>query len=196
MAVCCCCFTGCLSVLITAAIVLGIAALIIWLMVRPIHTPTYDLHDVAISNLEYTSHTLDAAATYTIVSYNGNRKIAIKYNSIGIDTSYRGQVFYHQVIPGFTHGHRSSVTIPGNFTVSEFPLNSLNGPLLEADIAKQDVVMLIRVNVKARLKVGTLTTPTFSVHVNCEVGIRPPIPASGSTPAQPAVVLRKTCKRV
>jgi len=161
--------------------------------------PTYDLTNVTISKLAYSptpNHTLDAAATYTILTYNGNGKIGIKYDTIGVDTSYQGQVFNHQNIPGFYHGHRANVSIPGNFTTAGFSMDPAKGVLLQADIAKQDVPLLIRVNVKARLKVGALTTPAFNVHVNCDIGIKPPTPAVGTTPAQPAAVLSKSCKRV
>jgi hypothetical protein len=179
--------------LITAAIALGIAALIIWLVLRPIHTPTYDLSDVTISTFSYTptpNPTLDAAANFTIVSYNGNGKIGIKYNSIGVDTSYQGQVFSQQTIPGFYHGHRTNATITGHFTTTGFSMDPAKGALLQTDIGNQNVPLLIRVNLKAQLKVGALTTPTFNVHVNCDVGIRPP------TSTQPAAMLSKSCKRV
>lgn len=193
MSIFCCCITGCVSMLITAVIALGIAALILWLVLRPIHTPTYDLSEVTISRFLYTptpSPKLDAAANYTIVSYNGNGKIGIKYSSIGVDTSYQGVVFNHQTIPGFYHGHRKNVTISGNFTATGFSMDSAKGALLQTDIQNQNVPLLIRVNVKARLKVGALTTPAFNVHVNCNVGIRP------LTSTQPAAVLSKSCKRV
>lgn len=181
--------------LITAAIALGIAALIIWLVLRPIRTPTYDLTDVTISKFLYfptANQTLDVTANYTIVTYNGNGKIGIKYESIGVDTSYQGQVFNQQNIPGFYQGHRKTVTIPGNFTTTGFSMEPAKGALLQTDIANQNVPLLIRVNVKARLKVGALSTPTFNVHVNCDVRIQPPTP----TPSQPATVISKSCKRV
>lgn len=193
MAICCCCFTGCVSMLITAAIGLGLAALIIWLVLRPIRTPTFEMNSITISRLVYTptpNRTLDAAASYTVLTYNGNGKIGIKYESIGVDSSYQGQVFHHQDIPGFYHGKRQNATIAGNFSVTGYTLDPVRGAALQAEVAAQDVTLLIRVNVKAKLKIGAIYTPSFNVHVNCDVGIRPPSPTAA------AIVLRKSCKRV
>ncbi|KAG0578410.1 hypothetical protein M758_4G018500 [Ceratodon purpureus] len=192
MAVFCCCFTGCISMLITAAIGLGIAALIIWLVLRPIHMPTYDVRDVRITKFDYTASKLNAAATYTVVAYNGNGKIGIKYDNINIDTSYQGQVFDHTVINAFYHGHRENKTLPMSFTTpaTGFALDATKGTLLQADIVAQRVPLLMRVDVPARLKIGAITTPRFNVHVNCDVVIKP---ATATTPVQ---VLSQSCRKV
>jgi subtilase family serine protease len=175
-----------------AAIGLGVAALVIWLVLRPIHTPIYNIRDVNVSKFAYSpsSHALDAAASYTVVAYNGNAKIGIKYDSISIDTSYLGQVFDHAVIPGFYHGHRQNKTLPVSFTTTGFPLTATNGALLETNIQAQSVPLLMRVDVTARLKIGAITTASFKVHVNCDVVIKPP---AATTPAQ---VLQQSCRRV
>ncbi|KAG0589183.1 hypothetical protein KC19_1G002000 [Ceratodon purpureus] len=179
MAVCCCCFTGCISMLITAAIGLGIAALIIWLVLRPIHIPTYQLQDVTFSQFLYTpaSHTLDATYAYTIVADNPNGKIGIQYDYINIDSSYMGHVLTPSTsIPGFYHGHRNVTKIPVKFATTGFELNAVEGEALKEQMTTgSNVTLVMHVDVRAQLKIGVVRTPSYTVHVICDVNIKPPV---------------------
>lgn len=191
---CCCLLTGCMCFLITAAIGVGVAALILWLVLRPIHTPTYTVGNVAVSKLDYNanSHALDAAATYDIFAYNGNGKIGIQYDSITIYTSYNGVTFDQGAIPGFYQGHRENKTVPVSFATPAdgFALDPSNSALLQTSLAAQDVPLLMHVDVAARLKIGLIKTPRFHVHVNCNVNIKPP------TSTSPAQILKQSCTKI
>ncbi|XP_024374458.1 NDR1/HIN1-like protein 1 [Physcomitrium patens] len=192
-AIFCCCFTGCISMLITAAIVLGITALIIWLVLRPVHMPRYNIQDVNVVRFAYNSvpRTLDSEVRYVVNANNPNGKIGIRYETITIDTVYMTQNLNQHSIPGFYHGHRNVTLKPASFSTTGLPLDPGTGAILEGHIATGDVPLVMRVRVKFNLKIGAITTPTFTVKVNCNVHIKPPI---GTTPA--SVLGSPTCKRV
>lgn len=183
-AVCCFCLVGWISVLITAVIGLGVAALIIWLVLRPIHTPSYEVRDATFSQFRYhpTSHTLDAAFAYTVVADNPNRKIGVRYDSINIDTAYMGQTLTPSTtIPGFYHGHRNVTKIPVKFSTTGFELDTAAGDTLNDQLTTGSTVTLaMRVDVQAQLKIGIVRTPWYTVHVNCDVNIKPPVEAGAS----------------
>lgn len=191
-ACCCCCFTTLCSLLITMILVLGVATLIVWLVLRPIYAPDYSLVDAEINTLSYstTSNSLDANFLYTINATNRNAKIGFKYDVINLDTSYSGADFGQSSIPGFYNGHRNTTTISSSFNVTGFALTPTLGTSFLNDVKNSSIPLQLRVSVKARIKVGLLTTFPFWVHANCDGRVSPPT-ATGS-----GKLLSKSCSIV
>jgi hypothetical protein len=191
-ACCCCCLTTLCSLLITMILVLGLAALIIWLVLRPIYAPDYSLVDAEINTLSYstTTNSLDANFLYTINATNRNAKIGFKYDVINLDTSYSGADFGKSSIPGFYNGHQNTTTISSSFNVTGFALTPTLGTSFLNDVKNSSIPLQLRVSVKARIKVGLLTTFPFWVHANCDGRVSPPT-ATGS-----GKLLSKSCKIV
>nr|XP_024391469.1 NDR1/HIN1-like protein 3 [Physcomitrium patens]PNR43333.1 hypothetical protein PHYPA_015713 [Physcomitrium patens] len=190
----CCCLTGCISMLITAAIVLGITALILWLVLRPIHTPKYDVEDFRVGAFVYnpTPRSLDSQVSFIIKADNPNGKIGIKYESVDIDTQYQSQFLgTTPVAAGYYHGHRNITRFPVTIATKGLILDPTTGATLQGHIATGDIPLLLHVRARFNLKIGAITTPSYTVKVNCDVNIKPPTATTSAT-----VLRAPTCKKV
>lgn len=194
---CCCLLTTLCSILVAVVVILGITALVLWLVLRPIHAPTYSINDIQIKTFSVGSSnstannattTLSADLLYNITATNPNKHIGIKYDKINIATSYDGEVFAQNTVPSFYSGHQNVTTIVSEFNVTNFALSSTAGSALVTAVQSNSVPLHTRADAKVRVKIGSYTSFAVWVHVDCDVSIKPP---SGSTSAS---VISKSCK--
>lgn len=197
---CCAIFTTLCTILCIALVMLGIAALVLWLVLRPIEAPKYSLDSLDLKTFSVnkmsssSSSTLDANFVYTVTATNPNRKIGIKYDEIAIDTSYNGVVFGHSSVPSFYQGHRNTTTFTSEFDVRNVALGSggqsgsnNNLSSLTTDYQKGSVALHTHANAKLRVKIGAYTSFAVWVHVDCDVVV-------ATSSSSPATVTSKTCK--
>lgn len=188
---CCCasiCATLC-SLLFTLVFILGLAALIAWLVLRPIYAPKYSFGDLQIKTFNLTpQNTLNANIVYNIMASNRNGKIDFKHNAIAVHTSYGGQVFGQASIPAFSQGHRNVTTLTSELVVNNFEFVPASlGTALATDVNRGSVALHARGSAKVRVKVGAITSFAVRVRVDCDFTVKPP------TATSPGSVLNKTC---
>ncbi|KAG0626025.1 hypothetical protein M758_2G097100 [Ceratodon purpureus] len=177
LAGCCCCFFATLcSLLVTLILLLGIAVLVLWLVLRPIHLPKYSLDNVDVRSFSVgQGSTLNANIVYNITANNPNRKIGIKYDAINLETSYDGQVFGHSAIPAFYQGHQNITSLASELNATNFPLRASSATALASQIQSNSVPLFVRADAKVRVKIGSQTSSAFWVRVDCDVvvGVKP-----------------------
>lgn len=189
----CCCsslFGTLCSLLFTLVFLLGIAALITWLVLRPIYAPRYSLEGVQLKTFSVSAqNTLNADVVYTIRAANPNGKIEFKYEVIDLETSYGGQVFGRSAIPAFSQGHRNVATLTSQLVANNYAFVPASvGSTLAADVQRGSVALHARGSTRVRVKVGAITSFAVRVHMDCDFTVKPP------TATAPGSVINKTCR--
>lgn len=191
--ICCRCMVWTCFVLVLLIVLLGIAALIFYLVVRP-KAPKYNVQDVRLSSFSVTPtgslssglFQLSATTTYSVEARNPNKHIGIYYDKINIDVESEGASIGKGSVASFYQGHKNTTIISGELNSVNLPLASTVGSALQAADKSGNVPLKVYVDVRVRVKVGSLKTPHFWVHVRCNVNVNPSI-SSGSQ------VLSKKC---
>lgn len=188
---CCCCsiFATLCSLLFTVTLLLGLATLITWLILRPIHSPKFSVESLQVKTFNVTPQgSLNADILYTVVANNLNGKIGWKYDVITMETSYGGRVFGLTSIPAFSQGHRNVTTVTSGFVIENYKFVPASvGSTLATNVERGSVALHARASAKVRLKVGAITSFPVRVHVNCDFTVKPP------TATAPGSVITKTC---
>jgi len=132
---------------------------------------------------------LTADTVFTITAENSNKRLGFKYESIGIESSYRGHVFGHSEVAKFSLAHGKVTKLESKFVVEDYVLTpGTLGESLAADVKGARVGIHVHAKAKVRVKVGAVTSFPVKVFVDCEVAVKPP---QGTDPSS---VIEKTCK--
>ena len=158
-----------LVLLVTLAIILGIVALVLWLVFRA-HKPRFYVQSAAIYQLNLSDGSVSTNMQFTVICRNPNRRVGVYYDRLWASVSYRGQqITMVSPLPSFYEGHR------GVFVLSPFVAGNVvpvsrdvfNG--LSADQAYGLVEMRLVMRGRVRWKVGTWKSAHYHLHVQCDV---------------------------
>lgn len=189
---CCCCsvaVTLC-SLLLAFVFLLGVAALITWLVLRPVHAPRYSIEDLQMKTFSVTAeNALDVDAVYRIRAENPNGKLGFEYGVIDMETSYDGHVFGRSAIAAFSQGHRNVTSLTSQVVVKNFAFVPASvGSALATDVRRGSVALHARGSTRVRVKIGAITSFAVRISVDCDLTVKPP------TATSPGSVISKTCK--
>jgi hypothetical protein len=177
---CCCCFLLWLcSIFTVLVILLGIAVLVFWLVVHP-KAPKFDIQDVHISGLSgltIITSPINTNITFEIMAENPNKHMGIYYDEINVDVQANGANVGSGSIPAFYQGHQNTRIITGDLSASNLTLSSDTVKVLTS--TPSDVPLYATVDVKARLKVGSIKTSKIAVKVRCNFSVN--LSETGST---------------
>ena len=199
---CCkrCVITTC-SFLITLIFILGLAALIIWIVFKP-KIPQYSVQDVHINklnvsatydsasrSLQATNPTyVDADILFTLHASNPNHKIRIDYKKVNIQTTYQGSNVGKASIPGWYQEVQNTTTVHSDILATKAPLTVTQGAALLVSIQANDIPLDATIDTKVAIKIGAWKTPAVWIHVTCTFHVAPPTAPGG------AKLLSKSCK--
>ncbi|XP_024537169.1 NDR1/HIN1-like protein 10 [Selaginella moellendorffii] len=172
----CRCLCWLLALVVIIVILLGITALVFWLVIRPVRSPSYNVQDVSpVFTISTDSNPplLDAIVSFTVRAENPNRRIGIYYDRVAIYLYYAGLQVGESSIDPFYQGHRDVRFLRSNLTTTDLPLTQELATSLRNDIAQNRVPLDVRVRVKARVKIGALKSPRVKVRSHCSVVVRP-----------------------
>jgi hypothetical protein len=197
--VCCCILSSLCAFLVASIVILGITALILWLVLRP-QAPHYSVQQIQFqkfsvdadqqgSNQQQAMSVLNADIQLTIEANNPNKHIGILYDSITTSASYNGNEFGNAVIPPFYQGHHNITEVTSQLKIVNYPLTQTVASSLRTDIANNSVPFRVRTSVKARVKIGSYKSFAFWVHVTCNLSFSPP---TSSNPN--GAVINKSCQ--
>jgi len=158
------------AIIITLAVIAGIAILITWLALRP-QRPKFHVEDVTVSKLNVTNNELNATMKFNISARNPNKKIGIYYDEIAARTMYRGQKIGWNRLPGFYQGHKNTTVLIYPLSGDSLFLDPRVSSHLLGDRASGIVDMTVRVDAWVRFKVGSWTTRHHSMSVFCDVSV-------------------------
>ncbi|XP_043721238.1 NDR1/HIN1-like protein 13 [Telopea speciosissima] len=169
---CCRCLCCCFGFIFILAILLGIAALVFYLVVQP-KIPTYSVDNLSakginLNGIGTNNLTLSSEFDITLSANNSNTKIGIYYDSgssVNISTSSLQQLA-NGSLPVF-YQPTQNVTVFDVQTTGTVPYtNALNITLSSGNIP-----LVLNITVPAKLKIGAVTSWEFKVKVNCNVVI-------------------------
>ncbi|XP_031502123.1 NDR1/HIN1-like protein 3 [Nymphaea colorata] len=180
----CCCIIGTLlKLIVSIVVILGIAALIIWLVLRPSAVKFY-VEDVSLTqfNLANTS-TLHYDLKLNVSIRNPNRKIGIDYDKLEVAAYYADERFGWVQLPGFYQGHKNtsilqtafkgqSLMVPGDSIANIFNEQKASG----------SYYVDVKIKPKMRFKIGQLKTTKYSPNVWCYLEV-PLNSVNSSSPA-------------
>ncbi|XAR69820.1 hypothetical protein NMG60_11001545 [Bertholletia excelsa] len=148
--------------------ILLIVILLIWAILQP-RKPRFILQDVTVFAFNVSApNLLTSNMQVTIYSRNPNDKIGIYYDRLDVYATYQNQqITYYTAIPSVYQGHKDvnvwSPFISGN----NVPVAPYNGIALSQDQSDGTIGLLIKIDGRARFKVGTYVSKKYHLHVRC-----------------------------
>lgn len=139
--------------IIGLVVIVGIAALVIWLVVHPTKPKFY------VDGIDFSNSTSSGSNIALDMSVrNANKKMGIYYDTFYATTFYRGQSIAFTELQEFYQGHKNTTVLHPAF-VSTVSFSSFNA----VDVADIQVQLRSRV----RFKVGKLKTRRYKLKVKC-----------------------------
>eukprot|EP01018_Ginkgo_biloba_P020628 Gb_26591 [translate_table: standard] len=169
---CCCCLLKLLlEIVVTLVVVLGIAALVFWLVVRPTK-PKFYVETASFSQFYITAQgRLNANIDLTVTARNPNKKMGIYYDTVQARAYYEGERISWTPLPSFYQGHKNTTLLRPTLTARSLYLPTAVSDRLSEDKSNGLVDINIRLNSRVRFKLGKLKTKRHSVKVNCHISL-------------------------
>ncbi|KAJ4977553.1 hypothetical protein NE237_008333 [Protea cynaroides] len=165
---CCCCF----SFIVTLIILIGIAVLVFYLVVKP-KTPSYSVNNISIKGFnlnQLTSQTFSPEFDVSISANNPNTKIGIYYepsSSVEIYTSSNVELSIG-TLPVF-YQPTQNVTVFNVIMKGTVPLTTaLTSTLLQQQSAGK-IPLVLYSDVPVKLKIMTVTSWKITVKETCNI---------------------------
>ncbi|XP_060177075.1 NDR1/HIN1-like protein 10 [Lycium barbarum] len=176
----CSCLFGCLcKIILTIIIILGVIALVVWLVLRPNKVKFY-VTDATLTqfDLSTTNNTLYYDFALNMTVRNPNKRIGIYYDSIEARAMYQGERFASQNLEPFYQGHKNTSTLSPVFKGQSLVLlgdreksnynNEKNSGIYE---------MEVKLYMRIRLKAGRIKTHKIKPKIECDFKV--PLDSSG-----------------
>ncbi|RDX81192.1 NDR1/HIN1-like protein 10, partial [Mucuna pruriens] len=170
----CCC--GCLFSLIfklimTVVIIVGIAALVFWLIVRP-NVVKVHVTDATLTEFNYTGNTLNYNLALNITVRNPNKRLGIYYDYIEARALFQDVRFDSQFPSPFYQGHKTTNVLSPVFQGQQvLALNADQTTELNKEnttgVYEIDVKMYLRV----RFKLGVFKSRRLKPKVSCDLRV-------------------------
>ncbi|CAD6258138.1 unnamed protein product [Miscanthus lutarioriparius] len=161
-----------LLILLTLALLAGVIALVIYLVLRPTH-PSFYLQDASLRQLDLTNGTaplLSTTAQVTLASRNPNARVGVYYDRLDVSASYK----YQQVTlnsrlqpPGVYQGHGDVDVWSPVLAGPGVPFAPFLADALNKDIAAGYLILQVRIDGRVRWKVGSWVSGHYHIFVTC-----------------------------
>ncbi|XP_010452556.1 PREDICTED: NDR1/HIN1-Like protein 3 [Camelina sativa] len=175
----CCILSVIFNILIAIAVLLGIAALIIWLIFRPNGIKFH------VTDAKLTEFTLDPATNnirynlelnFTI--RNPNRRIGVYYDQIEVRGLYGDQRFGSSNISPFYQGHKNTTVVGTKLGGQQLVLlDGEDRKDLDEDVNSKIYRIDTKLRLRVRFKFGLIKSWRFKPNIKCELKV----PLSNST---------------
>ncbi|XP_010553584.1 PREDICTED: protein YLS9 [Tarenaya hassleriana] len=184
----CCCGCFLLKLLIGLVIILGLAVLIFWLVVRP---QPVKFHVIGASLTRFDHATSDNNLRYNlalnVTVRNPNKRLGVYYDRIEARAYYEDKRFSTVTLTPFYQGHKNTTTLNPLFEGQQlvvFDGEELRGFNAEkiAGVYSIDVEFRLRI----RFKLGKAKTRRIKPKVKCDLKL-PLSSSNGTTRASPGV---------
>lgn len=190
-----CCVLMC-TLLIFCVIVLGVATLIAYIILRP-HATHYEIVSAKVQTLNVagssesltSTSAVNAEFTYNLQARNPNGRVTMEYSKFNVQTLYLGTDIGHTSVGGFRVGHRSAGTVFVTTSAMNVVVNNIVGNALRDGIYQQSVTVQVKIDTRARAHVGSYTSFWMWLHAFCDVNVTPP------SNGQPGTLVRANCHK-
>ncbi|XP_062166886.1 NDR1/HIN1-like protein 3 [Alnus glutinosa] len=190
---CCGCFGclfGCLcdcifglifKIVFTILVIVGLAALIVWLILRP-NNLKFHVTDASLTQFSFTTttNTLQYNMALNLTVRNPNKRIGIYYDTIQANGYYEGQRFGTVDLTPFYQGHKNTTVLSTAFD-SQHVVVLGTDELSNFNSATSDGIYSIdlKLNLKIRAKVGWIKIGKFKPKIKC--GLKVPLTSNASS---------------
>ncbi|KAG0581731.1 hypothetical protein M758_3G002000 [Ceratodon purpureus] len=171
------------ALLVFVVVVLGLATLIAYLILRP-HATHYTVVSATIPTLEIlgdsnsltATSTINAQFIYGVEFRNPNGRVTMEYDKLHIQTTYLGTDIGHSgtSLGRVRVGHRSNYIATIATSAPGVVVNNIVGNAFRDDISQQSVTVQVRIDTRARAHVGSYTSFWMWLHSACVVTVSPP----------------------
>ncbi|KAJ1379169.1 Late embryogenesis abundant protein [Sesbania bispinosa] len=157
-----------IAMIILALIILvGIAVLIIWLVVRPKHLE-YSVEDAAIHNFNLTdANHLYANFDFTIRAYNPNSKVSLYYDHVEVSVRYEDQTLATNAVQPFFQSHKNVTRLHARLTAQTVALYDSVPKDLKLEKSSGDIGLDVLIRAKIRFKVGVWKSKHRIMRIFC-----------------------------
>ncbi|EFH51244.1 harpin-induced family protein [Arabidopsis lyrata subsp. lyrata] len=175
----------------TVLILLGIIALILWLVYRP-HKPRLTVVGAAIYDLNFTAPPLiSTSVQFSVLARNPNRRVSIHYDKLSMYVTYKDQIITPPLpLPPLRLGHKSTVVIAPVMGGNGIPVSPEVANGLKNDEAYGVVLMRVVILGRLRWKAGAIKTGRYGFYARCDVWLRFNPSSNGQVP----LLAPSTCK--
>lgn len=177
------------TILVVALILLGLITFITWLVLRPVHSPSWVVEDVQVLTLNIqssshrrrlmevvgakqwglTSYLLNADLVLTLRSNNRNKHMEIIYDRIEVRVAYATSVFSRASFLGFTQDKHNTTIVETEIKAMSVPVTYILANAIQGNIQSGRIDFEIHVDVRARVKIGDYKSFGFGRKTTCEV---------------------------
>ncbi|CAL1394959.1 unnamed protein product [Linum trigynum] len=175
---CCGCLFSCLlKIIVTIVVILGVAALVFWLVVRPNKIKVH-LTDATLTQFNHTPNSDNNLLRYNlalnVTVRNPNKRIGIYYDSIEARAFYRGQRFASVPLGPFYQGHKNTSVLSASMQ-GQNVIVLRGGDLADFNRESAEGVYTVDVRfyLRIRFKFGKIKTGRIKPRIECEMRLRP-----------------------
>lgn len=168
----CCILTTLIKIIISIVVVVGIAALVLWLIYRPqkmkVQVSGASLTQFNLTNGKILNYNL----TLDLEFRNPNKKIGLYYDRLEASAFYQGERFKSVMLPAFYQGHRNTTNLEAVFEGQSY-IALDRDDLWEFDVDKSAGFFEIDFEIYARIrfKIGSLKTNRYKPKFKCELSL-------------------------
>ncbi|AQK58042.1 NDR1/HIN1-like protein 1 [Zea mays] len=159
-----------LAILLTMALLVGVVALIVYLVLRPTH-PRFYLQDAALRQLDLSNGSaplLSTAAQVTVASRNPNGRVGVYYDRLDVYATYKyQQVTLASRLPAVYQGHGDVDVWSPVLAGPAVPFAPFLADALAKDLAAGYLVLQLRIDGRVRWKVGSWVSGHYHMFVTC-----------------------------
>lgn len=148
-------------------ILVGIAVLIIWLVLKPKHLE-YSVEDAAIHNFNLTdANHLYANFDFTLRAYNPNSKVSIYYDSVEVSVRYEDQTLATNAVQPFLQPHKNVTRMHVRLTAQTVALYESVPKDIRLERSSGDIELDVLVRARIRFKVGVWKSKHRTMKILC-----------------------------
>ncbi|XP_021899115.1 uncharacterized protein At1g08160 [Carica papaya] len=140
-------------VILTLIILVGVAVLITWLIVRPKRL-VYTIEDPSIKDYKLNNNHLNATFEFFLRSYNPNTRVSVYYDSIEVSIAFNDQTVAFNTIDPFRQPRRNVTRMEAKVVAENLALAAPTARDLNHDKAVGKVELDVYVKARIRVKVG------------------------------------------
>lgn len=198
------------SLLLLSLLLLGLIAFIVWLVLHPIHRPSWEVDDMKVITLNIQSTTtrrrlqetaqhhrdwgittflLNADMVVSLQAANRNHHMEITYDRIDMRVAYATAVFGRAVFEPFTQGKKNCSTVGAEVKAMSVPVTFIIANALQGEIQRGSVELQVFVNVRARVRIGNYRSFGFGLKTVCDVSTTTPVDGRNGQ------LITKKCRR-
>ncbi|KAF5776867.1 putative Late embryogenesis abundant protein, LEA_2 subgroup [Helianthus annuus] len=173
---CCCRFCLWITVLLLVLILIAAAAGgAFYVLYRP-HRPSFAVTSLQVVQFNLTSsNQLNTKFNFTVTARNPNKKITFGFDSVSVAIDSNGVDVGHGLIPAFVMPKKNVTRLRTVVAANGRSVEDSSG--LKSDLkSKKSVPVVIRLDTKVKVKVGSLKTKKVPIRVVCKgVRVTPPV---------------------